>query len=256
MSNASEPKILFLDIETFPHIAYVWGKYDQNVIKFKQETCIATFAAKWLKGPLVGKSLYEYSGYSPNSYDDKKLVKDLWNLLDEADIVIAHNGADFDVKVCRARFLFHGMRPPSPFKIVDTKLVARKVARFSSNKLDDLASYLGFGSKIKTDFDLWLGCITGDKSSWERMLKYNKHDILLLEKLYNRLLPWAGSHPNMTLYKDRSKCPKCGSGNINYRGLATLVTGQYKKFQCQDCGGWGRDTKRANATTRVNAQTD
>jgi len=252
----SGPKILFLDIETFPNIGYTWGKYEQNVIKFKQETCIATYAAKWLKRSLVGKSLNQYSGYSPNSYDDKKLVKDIWNLLDEADIVVAHNGIDFDVKVCRARFLFHGLKPPSPFKVIDTKRVAKRVARFNSNKLDDLASYFGFGSKIKTDFDLWLGCITGDESSWDKMLKYNKHDVLLLEKLYIKLLPWASNHPNMTLYSERSKCPKCGSQNINYRGVVTLTSGQYPKFQCQDCGGWGRSTKRINKTDSVNAQSE
>src|SRR6266436_353501 len=256
MSN-SGPKILLLDLETLPHLGFTWTKWDTNVIKFKQETCIATFAAKWLgEKSILGKALPDYSGYTPNSYDDKKLVKDLWNLLDEADIVVAHNGADFDVKVCRARFLFHGMKPPSPFKVVDTKRVAKRVARFSSNSLNDLANYLGFGSKIKTDFDLWLGCISGDKTSWDRMLRYNKHDVLLLEKLYYRLLPWAGNHPNLTLFSDRSKCPKCGSENINYRGTMTLSTGEYRRFQCQDCGGWGRDTKRERATAFVNAQTD
>lgn len=254
--SKSGPKILLFDLETLPHVGYTWGKWDQNVIKFVQETCIATYAAKWLgDGGVFGKKLNDYPGYKPNSYDDKKLVKDLWDLLDEADIVIAHNGADFDVKVCRARFLFHGMPPPSPFKVIDTKNIAKKVGRFSSNSLNDLANYLGFGSKIKTDFDLWLGCIAGDADSWNRMLRYNKQDVILLEKLYRRLMAWAGSHPNMTLYRD-ADCPKCGSKHVICRGVATLVTGQYQRYQCQDCGGWSRSTKRINKTNKVNAQTD
>jgi len=253
MSNSTEPKILLFDLETLPHLGYTWGKWDQNVIKFKQETCIATYAAKWLNGPIMGKKLNDYPGYKPYSYDDKKLVQDLWKLLDEADIVVAHNGVDFDVKVARSRFLFHGMKPPSPFKIVDTKLIAKKVGRFSSNSLNDLGSYLGFGQKIKTDFDLWLGCISGEKAAWDKMLKYNKMDVLLLQKLYLRLLPWSSSHPNMTLYTDRAKCPKCASDNINYRGVVTLTTGQYNRFQCQDCGGWGRATRRIKSSGSVSA---
>lgn len=252
---SSKPKILVFDIETFPHIGFTWGKYEQNVIRFKQETCIASFVAKWLDGPIISKGLPDYAGYRPGSYDDKKLVKDLWSLLDEADIVVAHNGMDFDVKVCRARFLFHGLRPPSPFRVVDTKRVAKRVARFSSNKLDDLASHLGLGSKIKTDFDLWLGCINGDKSSWDKMLKYNRHDVILLEKLYKTLLPWANTHPNLTLFGDVD-CPKCGSKHVVCRGTTTLTSGQYQRYQCQECGGWSRSTKRINKTSKVNAQTD
>jgi hypothetical protein len=42
------PRVLLYDIETFPNEAYVWGKYDQNVIAFKKEWEMASFAYKWL----------------------------------------------------------------------------------------------------------------------------------------------------------------------------------------------------------------
>lgn len=242
-------KVLFLDIETFPNIAYVWGKYDQDVIRYKQEVCIATYAAKWLGQPQVfAMALPDYHGYRPDSYDDSKLVKDIWKLFDQADVIVAHNGKDFDVKFCRARFIFHQLVPPSPFKIVDTKDVVKRVGRFNSNKLDDLGQLLGMGKKIKTDFDLWEGCIKGDKESWAKMVKYNKQDVLLLEKLYLRLLPWIQNHPNVGTV---DHCPKCGSEKIQYRGWATTQTGRYRRFQCAGCGGWGRDIKRDSKTTNV-----
>ena len=245
-------RILLLDLETFPNVAWVWGKYQQDVIRFKQETCIATYAAKWLGEPVFAKALPDYKGYKPGSYDDFALVNDLWALLDEADVVIAHNGKDFDVKVCRARFIFHGLTPPSPFKIVDTKDAAKKVARFNSNKLDDLGQLLGMGKKIKTDFDLWQGCIDGDPESWANMVRYNKKDVILLEKLYLRLLPWINNHPNLTLYLDGAKCPKCGSSEIRGRGVSRTQTGIYQRFQCRDCGGWGQCTKREGSTKLKN----
>jgi hypothetical protein len=247
-----KPKILFIDVETFPNIAYVWGKYDQNVIRFLQEGCIATFAAKWAGEKVFSRALPDYKGYKGGSYDDKKLVEDLWRLLDEADIVVAHNGDDFDVRVIRGRFVCHGLVPPSPFKTVDTKKVAKRVGRFNSNSLDDLGSLLGLGKKIKTDFDLWKGCIDGDKTAWRQMVVYNEKDVVLLEKLYNKLLPWATNHPNHGAYNDSAICPKCGGTDVQFRGEAVTTTRRYQRFQCKKCGGWGRFTKSLHSGKSVN----
>ena len=242
-------KILLFDVETFPNVAYVWGKYQQDVIRFKQQTCVATFVAKWLgEKRVIAKALPHYAGYLPGSYDDKALVRDLWKLIDEADVLVAHNGIDFDVKVVNARFLAHGFGPPSPYKIVDTKREMKKVARVNSNRLDDLGEYFNFGRKIKTDFDLWQGCIDGKMAAWRTMLRYNVKDVILLEKLYLRLRPWMKTHPNCGV---DAACPKCGSKHIQLRGLGMSSTVTYRRFQCQDCGGWGRfikSEKRINVT--------
>lgn len=235
-----KPKILFLDIETFPNISYIWGKYEQNSIRFIKETCVATFAAKWLDSKVFAKALPDYAGYKPDSYDDKALVKAIWKLLDEADIVVAHNGKQFDIKVCQARFIYHKLPPPSPFKVVDTKDAVKKVARFNSNKLDDLGQLLGIGKKIKTDFDLWEGCIKGNAKAWRQMVTYNKQDVLLLEKLYLTVLPWMSNHPN---FNSGMECPKCGSNHLQSRGTSRTSTRTYQRFQCQKCGGWSRSVK-------------
>jgi hypothetical protein len=247
---ADKPKILFLDIETFPNVAYVWGKYDQNVIRFKREGCLASFAAKWEGEEVFARALPDYRGYKAGSYNDKKLTQDLWKLLDEADIVIAHNGDQFDIRVINARFIQHGLKPPSPFKTVDTKKAVKRVARFNSNSLDDLGSHLGMGKKIKTDFDLWEGCINGDKESWAKMVSYNKQDVLLLEKLYLRIRPWVSNHPNFTAVSG-ALCPKCNSSDVQYRGYAITSTRRYRRFQCKNCGGWGRSTKSEGLASKV-----
>jgi len=246
------PRILFLDLETFPNIGYSWGKYEQNIIRFKQETCLATYAAKWLdEKEVFAKALPDFKGYRPGSYNDEKLVKDLWMLVNEADIIVAHNGDQFDIKVFQARFIFHGLKPPKPFKTIDTKKATKKVARFNSNKLDDLSALLENEKKIKTDFDLWQGCIEGDPKSWALMVKYNKKDILLLEKLYLRLRPWISNHPNFTVV-NRAFCPKCNSKNIQYRGFTITQSRRYRRFQCLDCGGWGRAVKCEDGARTTN----
>jgi hypothetical protein len=238
---SDKARILFLDIETFPNKSYTWGKYQQDVIRFVQEGCIATYAGKWLGETRVfAKALPDYKGYRAGSYDDKALVEDLWQLWDKADIIIAHNGNDFDIKQVQGRFLLHSMPPPSPIKSIDTKLMVKAVARYNSNKLDDLGKNFFNERKIKTDFDLWEGCINGDSESWRKMVAYNKKDVILLEKLYLRLRPWNTRHPNLGNFLGKDCCPKCASRDIQYRGAAYTTTNVYRRFQCLSCGGWGR----------------
>ncbi len=249
--SAAQPKILVCDLETLPNQGYTWGRWDQNVIRFTQESCIATFVCKWLGNPkIISKALPDYPGYKPGSYDDKALVQDLWNLFDEADIIVAHNGDSFDIKVATGRFILHGLQPPSPFKTIDTKKMVKEVARYNSNSLDDLCGLLDLGHKIHTDFDLWEGCINGDPKSWAQMVKYNRMDVLLLEKLYYRLAPFAKTHPNLAFWT-RGTCPKCGGHDVQYRGVARCITRTYQRFQCNQCGSWGRTAKSDGAEVKT-----
>lgn len=201
---------------------------------------------------MFAKALPDYRGYKPGSYNDKGLVMDLWNLLDQAAVIVAHNGDDFDIRAIQARFIAHGLPPPRPFKTVDTKKVAKKVGRFNSNSLNDLGNYFGEGEKIKTDFSLWKGCIEGKPAAWAKMVKYNKQDVVLLEKVYKRLLPWNATHPNLGLLDQEALCPKCGSREVQFRGHAVTNTRRYRRFQCKKCGGWGRETKSTDGTKVVN----
>lgn len=236
-------KILLLDIETFPNVSYTWGKYQQDVIEFLQESCIACYAAKWLGEETFAKSLPDYEGYTPGSYDDSGLVADLWALLDEADVIIAHNGDSFDIKIIQGRFLVHKLPPPSPFKTIDTKKVVKNVARFNSNRLDDLARIFINEKKISTSFGLWKGCIAGDKASWDKMVGYNIKDVDLLESVYLIVRPYMDKHPNYGAYGDETVCPKCGSKDLQARGLARSMTRVYQRWHCQTCGGWSRSVR-------------
>lgn len=241
----NKPKILILDIETSPNLAYVWGKYEQDVIEYHNEWNILSFSAKWLNGKQVTKGLCDYKDKT-----DKSIVSDLHKFLDEADIVVAHNGDQFDIRKIQARFSFYKMLPPSPFKTVDTKKVAKKYFAFNSNSLNDLGQHLGIGKKFKHQgFELWLGCMNGDKKSWDIMKKYNKIDVILLEKIYLHFLPYMTNHPNYGIYKDEEVCPNCGSHHLQSRGFAVTLSGKYRRFQCQDCGKWSRSKQQDEKLT-------
>jgi DNA polymerase elongation subunit (family B) len=236
-----QPKILLLDLETAPNTAYIWAHYEQNALKHLRQWYILAFCAKWIGGETVSKCLPDYEGYQPNTDNDKALVSDLWNLFNQADVIIAHNGDAFDIKKTNARFLIHGFNPPSPYKSIDTKKIARRYFRFNSNKLDDLGNTLGVGRKMKhTGFELWDDCINGDLEAWELMRMYNRQDVLLLERVYERLKPYMTNHPNMAILSEiKNGCPVCSSTNLNKSGFSITATGKKERFQCLDCGAWG-----------------
>lgn len=238
-----EPKILVFDIETAPNLVYTWGMWDQNVIAVKQDWYILSFVAKWLGSKdVIAKGLCDYKGYAQDKSNDKLLVEDLWKLFDSADLILGHNGDEFDIKKCNTRFLIHGLTPPTPFKSVDTKKVAKKHFRFDSNKMDELGRQLGIGRKKEHEgFALWLACMAGDRAAWKRMLAYNVQDVLLLERLYLRMRPYMTTHPNMNLLRGTThSCPNCGSSNCQRRGHSITKTQLVQRYQCKSCGAWSQ----------------
>lgn len=251
----SEPRILLADIETSPVLCWTWGLFKQNIglPQIVRDSHLLTWAAKWIGDDHV---MYDSlpankETYGNDPYNDIHLVESIWHLLDEADIVIGQNGDRFDWPKINARMLYHGILPPSPFKTIDTLKIAKGSLRLTSNKLDWMARFLFEDTKDKTDFDLWTGCIAGNKKSWSKMVDYNIKDVTLLEDVYMELRPWARTHPNMALYHDEEVvcCPRCGSSHITKNGTRTSKTmlGRYQQYHCEDCGAYPRGRKNLNS---------
>lgn len=240
------PKILFLDIETLPLESYTWGTFDQNVSldQIKTEWSILSYAAKYKDEKRIYYNSTGGHGRG-NVRRDNKLLRELWTLLDSADIVVAQNGKRFDIKKINARMLMAGIRPYSPVRVVDTMLAARAAAAFTSNKLAWLSQYLTDSPKSQhklfPGFELWLECMADNPKAFKELKLYNIQDIVSLEKLYIRLLPWIQGHPNMGVYSEVACCPNCGSKNVQRRGYAVLQQGKYHRIHCQDCGKWSRE---------------
>jgi len=255
---SDSPKILFLDIETSPNIVYMWNMWQEwkSMEMIESEWYILCWCAKYLnkKGVMTSALVDFKDQYKQDPENDKKMLQVLWKLLDEAEVVCGHNIIDFDLKKINSRFMKHGMNPPSPFRVVDTLLSARKHFAFTSNKLGDLGKVLGLGEKLETGgFKLWRGCLKGDKASWKRMVDYCSRDVLLLEAIYNKLLPYIEHHPNMGAFVDNEEpmCPNCASKNLIKRGFAITNAAKYQRIQCSDCGSWSRFKKNLMVKGKV-----
>lgn len=240
------PKILVWDCETAPLLGYCWGLWDNNVAlnQIHTDWYILSWAAKWYGKK---KIFYQDSRGKRNIEDDKHLLKGIWKLLDESDIVITHNGIKFDAKKLNARFILQGFKPPSPYKHIDTLRIAKSKFAFTSNKLEYIAKALGVAEKSNhekyTGFELWRECMNGNSSAFSEMEKYNKQDVITLEQVYNKLAPWDNSI-NLSLYYDReSHVCSCGSEKVKRKGYAFTAVSKYQRYMCLKCGKQWRDSK-------------
>lgn len=231
-------KILFLDIETAPNLAHVWGIWQQDVgiNQIMENGYVLCWSAKWF-GQDTQFSSIQTDGYLG------MLVK-VHALLDAADVVIHYNGRSFDIPTLNREFVIHKLPPPAPYKEVDLLQVVKQKFRFPSNKLEYVSRALGLSGKIKhSGHELWIGCMQNDPASWEEMRQYNVRDTELLEELYMKLRPWVRNHPNVLNYTERRddvSCPTCGSHNLQSRGTYRSSVQTYQRYHCQDCGTWSR----------------
>lgn len=239
----TKPRILLFDLETAPLIGYAWRQYDTNLAMVKQDWYLLSMAWQWLgDGPVQVMAQSDDPGYYPGSTDDYEMAVRLQELLDEADMVIAHNVVSFDVPKAQTRIAYWGLDVPSPFKTFDTLQVARRHFAFTSNRLDDLCQFLGLGQKVKhSGIDLWDKCLAGDEKAWALMKRYNKHDVVLLRRLYEKLRGWAPVHPNLAALSDKpDACPRClaPASKLRSRGWKFANVTKRRQFQCSNCGGY------------------
>lgn len=235
-------KILLLDIETSPNTAHVWGLWQQNVSlnQLLESSYTMCYSAKWLGE----KQIYFDSVQKSTS---KSMLQGIHSLLEDCDAVVHYNGTKFDMPTLNKEFLIHKMNPPPPIKQIDLLRVVKSQFRFPSNKLDYVAQRLGLGKKKHHEGHiLWIKCMNGDQKAWATMESYNIQDVILLEKLYKRLLPWIKQPVNLNIMKkdrDGFDCPTCGKASLLSKGFRYTPTGAYQRYQCKACGAYSTDTR-------------
>lgn len=243
--EGESPRVLILDIERVRGWAKVpvWdlGDYRHRRIhascveEWPRTVCAAwrwagtkkvEFAAEWERGGRRG------------------FLKRVWDVYDEADIVVGHNLRPFDTKKLRSEWVLLGLKPPSPWQTVDTLAEARSIFGFESNTLASLTQRLGIPTKTdKYDPERADRAVAGDVAAQRHLRRYNCGDVVATEALYRVLVPWSNNHPNVGMWKKGLACPRCGSRKLQARGVARNATTEYQRVQCVSCGGWSRTNK-------------
>lgn len=244
------PKICLYDLEVSREVVEGYRqKYDFKVVKTIRHQELMCYAWK----DLGSKKIHYVSRHHFKKYKD--FVQSLADMLNESDISIAHNARGFDDKMSNTFFIKEGVDVPSPRKSIDTLQVARSVFRFPGNSLNQLCEYLGIGSKEKITYaDIETEFMSNPTRKIERqMAKYNKKDVELLEKVYERLRPYMKNHPLINTYSGNAfSCPKCGGSNLQKRGFAYTATAVYQQYACltENCGAWSRERTQDKSFTK------
>jgi DNA polymerase elongation subunit (family B) len=230
-------KVLVYDIETSYNITSSWRVgYNLNLPHYSiiKERAIICVSYKW-KG-----SDETFNIQWDENQCDKKLLQEFIPILNEADLIVAHNGDRFDLKWIKTRALKHDLPMLINYPQFDTLKVAKKKFYFNSNKLDYISEFLGFGNKKKTEPELWDKIILNkDSDAMDEMVAYCNEDVALLEKVYDRLVEWEYPKLHVGALKalDHISSPITGGKNLELVKTSTTTKGTIKRImRCKDTG--------------------
>jgi DNA polymerase elongation subunit (family B) len=257
MAPKNGPKILLVDIEVMPMEVFCFDLYDpklnhKNIVK---DWSIISYAAQW-----VGESkvYYQDQRNAKDLRDEKKILQEIWDLINECDIFLGHNSEGFDFPKLNTRFIKHGFKPIKPDKHIDTLKMAKKHFKVSSNSLEYLLEFLECKNR-KTKHEKYPGMSlfhalrSGEKGAWEELKKYNINDIAATRELYERIYPWS-NHINFNLYtKELDIVCSCGSTEFVKNGFTWKESGKYQVYICVSCGA--RERGRVNLLSATKKDT-
>lgn len=255
--------ILYLDIETAPCIAAVFGRFNinlsqANIVENGGQIISACWA--WNDSPDVQGVIM--TPEEAQARDDSRIVAELYEVIEQADVIVWQNGNNFDLKKIKTRCIFNGFPPLKTCKTADTLLIAKQLG-FPSNRLDALGDYLGVGRKQpNSGMQLWLDCLAGKSEALQEMLEYNTQDVLLLRDVYKKIRAFDSRHPNVGNYykDDKKRCTVCGSTDLYHTGNSVYTqVSEFTEVQCGECGHRMRErtnlkSKKQMQNTLMNAQ--
>jgi hypothetical protein len=233
-------KIIVFDIETAPIVANTWSLYPKYLSHDNIISDWFIICAAWKE---VGKDKVHTAKITTVG-NDYEVVKTLRDALAGADAIVGHNIDKFDLKKLNTRLIVHGLEPLPKVPTIDTLKEVRKVAAFSSNRLDYLSKTLLGEGKIEVGYGLWLSVMKGSKKAINDMVAYNKVDVIRNEAVYLKLRPYMKNHPHKGVMDGEARgcsCQACGSTKIKKNGIRVSAAGvKSQEIQCKTCNHYSR----------------
>lgn len=233
----TKPKILIIDIEWRPTKALVWDAWKVNVYpdQILEHGGLLCVGYKW-KGKGGAKILSDWE------HGHAEMVRQTHALLCEADAVVTYNGDKFDLPKLHGEFLLEGLAPPPPLTSIDLIKTIKKLG-FFMNRLGFIGPFLGLGGKMEHEgINLWKKVDNGDEKAQKRMARYCRQDVILTDKLYDKVLPYIRNHPHLAFQPPES-CGACGSEEVQKRGWRRTKFFKIRNIQCNTCGSWSSGSR-------------
>lgn len=247
MSKNKNIKILFWDIETSPILAWIWRpgykiNVDHSQVKAGETTDIICICYKW-----AHENKIHSLDWGINKQDSSKMLDKFSKVLEEADIIVAHNGDRFDIKHVNTQRLLNNQPPLKWPNSEDTLKQLKKHFNFPSFRLDYLAKTLVGAGKDKMCFQDWIDIKENKKQkALDKMIKYCKKDVLRLQQIFDKVSPYMEVKVSRAAIKGVSNhghCPHCASDDIQLNGRYYIKTGYRQAYRCKSCSHAWRSSK-------------
>lgn len=258
--QATPPKILILDIETSPMLLWGYGMYDQNfsVDQIYEDWYLLSWAAKWLGTP---PEQVMYADIKETPKDDSGIASQIWQLIDEADIIVGQNSVRFDEKKLNARFGLLDMPLPASYRSIDTMQIVRNKMALSSTKLVYTSDrfckwYKKYDHGKYPGFSLFKECMKMEngkyvnEEAWLELQHYNKYDVLATEEYFLKIWRYQNKININAFYEDFTNRCICGSVTFKEHGYVYTNSAKYQRLICTRCGSEYKD-KSNNLLSKV-----
>lgn len=124
---------------------------------------------------------------------DKNLVRAISDELESHDVLVAHNGQNFDLPMIRTRQVRWRQRRLPDMKVVDPWLIAKRKFRLKSNSLGRIADYLGITDrKTPLDMSTWAAAMNdGDRRALNDIVRHCQADVRVLDGVFDLVKPFV-----------------------------------------------------------------
>ena len=120
---------------------------------------------------------------------DKRLVRKCIQDMKQFDVVMGYYSTKFDIPFIRSRAMYWGLDFPlyGELQHKDIYYMVRNKMCLHSNRLEVACRHLGIEGKTHLDGHYWVLAVSGDKKALKYILDHNQKDVIILEKLHNRI---------------------------------------------------------------------
>lgn len=124
---------------------------------------------------------------------DKKLISDCIRDMKNFDVLMGYYSSRFDIPFLRSRALYWNLKFPIYGELMhkDIWYMVRTKLCLHSNRLETACQHLGIKGKTHMDGTYWITALTGNEEALKYILEHNKMDVIILEKLHDRIKQFA-----------------------------------------------------------------
>jgi uncharacterized protein YprB with RNaseH-like and TPR domain len=124
--------------------------------------------------------------------DDKEIVRRTNDVIRSHDVIVAHNGKNFDLPFLRTRAMRWGLPALEEPKIVDPLKILWNKHRLRSNRLGAIADHVGIRDrKTPLDLSVWSDAtLNGTKAAMDLIVEHCEADVRVLAGVLPHVTPF------------------------------------------------------------------